>query len=221
MPDWQWVERMIANVGTISLRNMGKGILTEPERDSLPVTVQTLSAAPIEIFDAIFDLPAIVAKLRQLKAKIPTLAFAVVDYGQLVRVAAKKGQNREQEVAEVSRTLRLLASELNIAMIALSQLNEFGETRESKTLEQDCTAMWKVLEDLDENKQVKRGCENNRTLWVPFQRHGSPNVRVRMTFRGEFMQFKEDEDQTEQELPFDEAEESRANKPRWKKNKRF
>lgn len=193
MPDWQWVDRLIANVGRISMSGITRGKLTMEEQLDFPPTLDVIAKAPLEIFDAVYDLPGILARLRQLKAKHPTLALAVVDYCQLVEVIAKKHETRQQEVAQVSRSLKLIAGELEIALIGLSQLNEDGATRESRSLEQDSTAIWKVVEPLDENKNPIKGRENERTIYVPWQRNGPPNIRIRMKFFGNYMRFSEEE----------------------------
>lgn len=192
MPDWQWAERLIANLGKISLRSISTGKLTEGEHQRLHPTIKDLAESKLHLFDAVHDLAGIVAKMRQVKAQHEDMRLAVVDYCQLVEVPERKGSNREQEVSKVSRTLKLLAGELGIGIIGLSQLNAEGETRESRALEQDCTALWKVLEELDKHNQPISGKENERTLWVPFQRNGPPNIRIRMNFIGAQSRFEED-----------------------------
>jgi replicative DNA helicase len=135
-----------------------------------------LAELPIYIYDDIYDLAMIAFVVRNL-VKHHKLGLAVVDYAQLVRSPERKDQNREQKVAEVSRTLRLLAMELNIPIIVLSQLNEDGKTRESRALEQDATACWMIAEDKND--------QNVRVLCVPWQRNGPSEVRFPVTFLGE------------------------------------
>jgi replicative DNA helicase len=147
-----------------------------------------LSELPIYIYDDIFDLAMIVFVIRDL-VKHHKLGLAVVDYAQLVRSPERKDANREQKVAEVSRTLRLLAMELNIPIIVLSQLNADGYTRESRSLEQDATACWMVAEADDD--------QNVRFVRIPWQRNGPSGVSFKVTFLGELARVENYQPNTE------------------------
>lgn len=136
-----------------------------------------LTEAPILLYDDVYDLVGIAATIRREKVKHPNLHVAVIDYAQLVRFQLPKGSSREQEVANISRTLRLLAMELDIAIILLCQLNKDGDTRESKALEQDCTAMWKVTHAQPEDS-------GKRIIVIPFQRNGDSSIAFPVTFLG-------------------------------------
>jgi len=137
-----------------------------------------LAELPIYIYDDVFDLAMIAFVIRDL-VKHHKLGLAVVDYAQLVRSPERKDANREQQVAEVSRTLRLLAMELNIPIIILSQLNADGYTRESRSLEQDSTACWKITAP-DESDE-----KNTRIIRIPWQRNGPSDIKFKVTFLGE------------------------------------
>lgn len=129
------------------------------------------------LHDDVQDLAEIVGVVRQAKVRRPATALCVVDYLQLVRGTRQKGDNRETEVATVSRTLRLLAMETNIAFIVLSQLNTDGATRESRAIENDITAMWK-LSLVEDQPGV-------RMLEIPFQRDGDSGIGFRVAFLGD------------------------------------
>lgn len=135
-----------------------------------------LSALPIHIKDDVFDLINIVGISRELKARCK-IGLIVVDYGQLVRVIQRKDVNREQNVAEVSRTLRLLAMELDTPIILLSQLNDKGQSRESRALEQDATAMWQVA-------FTDPSSHSERLIQIPWQRNGESGIQFHVTFLG-------------------------------------
>lgn len=137
-----------------------------------------LSGYKMILRDDIFDLDKIVAVARQTKATSPDLALIVVDYAQLVRCVVKKNANREQEVATVSRTLRLLSMELRVALILLCQLNADGESRESRALEQDATACWKIQHT---GKEPEAG---RRIIAIPWQRNGDSGIGFPIVFRG-------------------------------------
>lgn len=200
MPSEEWVDRLLSEHGTLSQTNIQSGTLTEDEMNRAGQAINELGNAPIDIFDSIMGLGKIIAKMRQWKAKHPTGGLCILDYLQLVEPDFVKGRNREQEVALMSKTMRNVGKELDIAVIELCQLNSAGEARESRAIQQDCTAFWQVLEDTDENHQVKKGREHFRTVHVKFQRHGPRNKRIPFTFHGDWMRFREEAEEDTAEL---------------------
>ena len=102
-----------------------------------------------------YDLPSITATVRQLHAAHP-LDIVVIDYLQLVDAASgRKGETRQEQVAQVSRTCKRLAGELNCVVIGLSQLNDDGKLRESRAIGQDANAIIGVdTKDSDGGKLV-------------------------------------------------------------------
>lgn len=167
-----------------------------------------LGLSRIYVKDDIFDLPTIVSFIKRLKAKEPALAAVVVDYAQLVRAKEGKGDTREQEVSRISRTLRLLAMELRIAVILLCQLNSEGDTRESKQIEMDTTAMWKVCNGQESGTKL---------LAIPFQRNGASNIAFPLTFRGDVCRF-DNQAKTEVEDYNDRPQKSTNNKRNFHKD---
>lgn len=176
-PAAEIVDRITARITAIPINFHSKKMLTDGNFDRLNWAVDEIAKLPITIRDDLMDLSAIVAAARQFKAKHPDFTAMFVDYAQLVRVPTTKDTNREQVVATISRTLRQLSRELHIGLCLLCQLNKDGETRESKALEQDCTAMWK-LSSPDENTP------NERLLHIPFQRGGESNIHFKLAFFG-------------------------------------
>ena len=157
----------------------GRMPLSQHINDNAQALIRTaakVAELPIYIYDDIFDLAMIEFVIRDL-VRNHKLGLVVVDYAQLVRSPERKDVNREQKVAEVSRTLRLLAMELDIPIIILSQLNAEGYTRESRALEQDSTACWMIAEDSED--------KNVRFLRIPWQRNGPSGVSFKITFLGE------------------------------------
>lgn len=165
------------------------GGMTERDFTNATKAAATLSALKMTIVDDIFDCSKIVAFTCREKVNNPDLAAIVVDYLQLVRGDRQKGQSREQEIAGMSRALRLLSMELNIAVIVLSQLNKDGDTRESKAIEQDCTALWKLMRCYDGRGEDREEISNERMLLVPFQRDGDSNIATKLAFIGELARF--------------------------------
>ena len=126
------VRRLIASETKINSRKLMNGELSESEWKRLNEQIERLNKAPIYINDSgisVFELRAIA---RRLKKKYD-IKLLVVDYLQLMNADnVKKNTNREQEVSIISRSLKSLAKELNIPIIALSQLNRELEKRSDK-----------------------------------------------------------------------------------------
>lgn len=171
------VDRMFAKVSKIPIVAHSVIAISEWQIQAMQSAAVKLAEAKLIIRDDVFDLMGMIAVIRQTKIKHPELPLAVIDYGQLVRVQLAKGASREQEVATISRTFRLLAMELDIAILLLCQLNKEGDTRESKALEQDCTAMWKVTHANPEDS-------GKRIIVIPFQRNGDSSIAFPVAFLG-------------------------------------
>jgi replicative DNA helicase len=132
MSSLQLVNRLIASETEISAEKLRKGTLQEHEFHQLHSRINRLSEAPIFIDDtpalSIFELRA---KCRRLKAQ-HGIELIIIDYLQLMSAGGentKSGGNREQEISTISRSLKGLAKELDVPIIALSQLNRSVETR--------------------------------------------------------------------------------------------
>jgi len=173
------VDRIFAGVSRIPSMRHHTSLMSEGDVQRSMAAVHELANAPFLLRDDVFDLAGITAVARQAKTRHPALALIVVDYAQLVRGNRGKTDNREQEVANVSRTLRLLSMELNCALLLLCQLNSTGETRESRALEQDCTAMWKITKPKNEDEE-----NSKRLIVVEYQRNGEANIAVPVAFLG-------------------------------------
>lgn len=128
----QLVGRSQSNISHIESSRIIKKMLTLTEIDLLEQRCSLLDQAPVYIDDT----PSLT--LLELKSKARKLVrdkgvqLIVIDYLQLMNAEYKKGMNREQEVSQISRGLKALAKELNIPIIALSQLNRMVENRSDK-----------------------------------------------------------------------------------------
>lgn len=132
MSSVQLITRMISSETGLSGEQLRKGTLEPHEWQQLNTRIKKLEKAPIYIDDtpalSVFDLRA---KCRRLKAQFD-IQIIIVDYLQLMTTGGDKNAgNREQEISIISRSLKGLAKELNIPVIALSQLNRSVETRGS------------------------------------------------------------------------------------------
>lgn len=144
----QIVQRMLCHEGLVDLSNLRRGRLSDDDFVRLAQAAGHLNTAPIWIDDnAGLTVLEMRAKARRLKADQPDLALIILDYIQLMGSSGKV-ENRQQEVSEISRGLKGLAKELNVPIIALSQLSrapeqrtdhrpQLADLRESGALEQD------------------------------------------------------------------------------------
>tara|TARA_R110002096_G_scaffold283591_6_gene477653 strand:- start:153 stop:1016 length:864 start_codon:yes stop_codon:yes gene_type:complete len=130
MSSVQLITRLISSETGLSSEKLRTGKLEKHEWEQLNVKVKTLEKAPLFIDDtpslSIFDLRA---KARRLASQ-HNIRLIVIDYLQLMTAGgSQKGGNREQEISTISRNLKALAKELNVPVIALSQLSRAVETR--------------------------------------------------------------------------------------------
>ncbi|KAB1062651.1 replicative DNA helicase [Salibacter halophilus] len=128
MSSLQLVNRLIASETELSAEKLKKGQLQDHEWQQLHAKIGKLADAPIFIDDtpalSVFELRA---KCRRLKAQ-HDIQMVIIDYLQLMTAGGEKG-NREQEISTISRSVKSIAKELNVPIIALSQLSRAVETR--------------------------------------------------------------------------------------------
>jgi len=188
--------RMLSAESGIYLQSMRKGTLTEGDWAKLAAVRGKINDAPLYIDDSPnMSLVEIRAKCRRLAQQVQ-LQMVVIDYIQLMS-SGKKVESRQQEVSEFSRALKLLAKELNVPVVALSQLNrqpeqtkdkrpELSHLRESGSLEQDADVV--VLlhrEGLFEKDHPRAG---EADLILAKQRNG-PTGTVTVAFQGQYSRF--------------------------------
>jgi replicative DNA helicase len=129
MASVQLVNRLIASETGISSEKLRKGTLEDYEFKQLNARLDKLAEAPIFIDDtpgiSIFELRA---KCRRLKMQ-HDIQLVIIDYLQLMTAGTGKGGNREQEISTISRSIKEIAKEINVPIIALSQLSRSVETR--------------------------------------------------------------------------------------------
>lgn len=159
MSSVQLVKRLIAGESRINSEKLRKGDLADHEFQQLHSRIQKLAAAPIYIDDtaaiSIFDFRA---KCRRLKAQYD-IQLVIIDYLQLM--SAKDGKNsgnREQEISMISRSIKEIAKELNIPIIALSQLSRSVEQRSDKK---------PILSDLRESGAIEQDADIVSFLYRP------------------------------------------------------
>lgn len=216
MSSVQLITRMISSETGISSGKLRKGNLEPHEWEQLNVKVKNLSKAPIFIDDtpslSIFDLRA---KARRLASQ-HGIKVIVIDYLQLMTAGSSSGGNREQEISTISRNLKALAKELNIPVIALSQLSRAVETRggskrpllsdlrESGAIEQDADIVSFIfrpeyygITEWDDDDHSP--CEGQAEFIVAKHRNGGLD-NIRLKFTGHLAQFSNLDDNISSEF---------------------
>jgi replicative DNA helicase len=191
--------RMICAGARVDQQKFRAGYLNQDERRRLAKTAAELVKTPLFIDDtAGTHLMDIHAKLRRLQAE-HGLALVVVDYLQLMSVRGRS-ENRNQEISTISRGLKLLAKELNVPMLVLSQLSRAPETRpgdhrpqlsdlrESGSIEQDADLVAFIFRE-EVYKPDREDLRGLAELMVAKQRNG-PTGRVNLVFLKEFTKFE-------------------------------
>lgn len=200
MPADALAMRMMSSLGRLDQHRLRTGKLDDNDWPRVTSAVHMLSEAPLFIDDSPALSPAeLRARARRLAKEQGDLGLIVVDYLQLMRVTGVKIENRTAEISEISRSLKTLAKELNVPVIALSQLNRsleqrqdkrpvMSDLRESGAIEQDADLICFIYRDEVYNEDSPdKGCAE---IIVAKQRNG-PIGRVRVAFLGQYTRFED------------------------------
>ena len=180
MPANQIIDRLVARLGSVSLRTLAEGAKHERDIRGVHNAIQKLNNSRLVIRDDLYDIANICATARAMAKSPDGLGVLFVDYIQLVRCDLGKDSSREREVAEVSRSLRLLGIELGCLVLSITQLNEQGKARESRAIGQDATAVMVVK--LSDDPEF-------REIGIPIQRNGPCGVSTNLRFTGKTATF--------------------------------
>ncbi|WP_118178929.1 replicative DNA helicase [Paraburkholderia phosphatilytica] len=197
MPGTQLTMRMLGSVGRLDQHRMRTGRLTDEDWPKLTHAVQKMSEAQIFIDETGGLNPMeLRSRARRLSRQCGKLGLIIVDYLQLMS-GSSQGENRATEISEISRSLKSLAKELDVPVIALSQLNRgleqrpnkrpvMSDLRESGAIEQDADVILFIYRDevYNPDSQDKGTAE----IIIGKQRNG-PIGPVRLTFHGQFTKF--------------------------------
>jgi replicative DNA helicase len=188
--------RMISSLGRIDQSSLRTGRLAEEDWPRIDTAMTQLSQAPIFIDETPSLTPTeLRARARRLKRE-HNLGLVVVDYLQLMQVPGTK-ENRATEISEISRGLKALARELNVPVVALSQLNRgveqrvekrpvMSDLRESGAIEQDSDVILLIYrEEVYESATPRKGIAD---IIIAKQRNG-PTGEIQLTFRGAYTRF--------------------------------
>ena len=205
MSNLQLVNRLISNTCELESEKIKSGRLTEIEWDQLMSRVKYLYAAPLYIDDtpslSVFELRT---KARRL-VREHNVKFIIIDYLQLMNASGMKYGSREQEVSLISRSLKQLAKELNIPIVALSQLNrsvesrtdgkrpQLSDLRESGAIEQDADMVCFIHrpEYYNRSGQDAEGRDIRGLAEFIVAKHRSGSVDdVNLRFQGKYARFE-------------------------------
>jgi len=197
MPSEQLMTRMLSSVGGVPLQDIRSGRISD--QDWVRITGATSQLAEAKLY--IDDQPALTptdlrARARRIKRE-HGLHMVIVDYLQLMQVSGTK-ENRATEISEISRGLKALAKELDVPVIALSQLNRSVEQREGKkpvmsdlresgAIEQDADMILFIYREEYYEKNTPRKGEADVELAK--HRNGETGSFV-LTFQGQYTRFQ-------------------------------
>jgi replicative DNA helicase len=200
MPADSLAMRMMSSLGRIDQHRIRTGQLTDDDWPRITSAVHMLSDSPLFIDDTAGLSPAEMrSRARRLMREQGQLGLIVVDYLQLMQVPGFKGDNRTAEISEISRSLKALAKELSVPVIALSQLNRsleqrqdkrpvMSDLRESGAIEQDADLICFIYRDEVYNPESPdKGCAE---IIIAKQRNG-PIGKVKVAFLGQFTRFED------------------------------
>ncbi|MFF7263048.1 replicative DNA helicase [Streptomyces sp. NPDC101112] len=188
--------RLLSAEARVALHHMRSGTMTDEDWTRLARRMPDVSAAPLYIDDSPnLSMMEIRAKCRRLKQR-NDLKLVIIDYLQLMQ-SGKRSESRQQEVSDMSRNLKLLAKELELPVIALSQLNRgpeqrtdkkpmVSDLRESGSIEQDADMVILLHREDAYEKESPRAGEAD--IIVGKHRNG-PTATITVAFQGHYSRF--------------------------------
>lgn len=215
MPRIQIVQRLLCSYANVSMAKGLSGQLSASEWKKLMLASDKLKKSQIYIDDSSRVTPAeILSKCRRLKTVAGGVDMIMIDYIQLMTGGSSNmagSENRQQEIASITRDLKIMAKELNVPVIALSQLRriqskepQLSDLRESGAIEQDADIVMFInrpeatatAEEMASGKIVKGAAE----LIIAKHRNGSQG-RVQLKFIGESTKFVDVDEQNRDDEP--------------------
>jgi replicative DNA helicase len=198
MPGEQLAMRMMSSLGRIDQHRVRTGKLEDDEWPRMTSAINILADTPLFIDDTAALTPTEVrARCRRLTREHGQLGLVVLDYLQLMQ-SPGSGENRVAEISDISRSLKALAKELNVPVIALSQLNRnleqrpnkrpvMSDLRESGSIEQDADLITFIYRD--EVYHPDTTDKGTAEIIIAKQRNG-PIGTTRLTFLGQYTRFE-------------------------------
>ena len=194
----QLATRFLSSVGRIDQTKLRTGRLTDDEWDRMTVALGKLHEAPIHIDETgAINSTDLRARARRLHRQFGKLGLIIIDYLQLMS-SNRDGENRATEISEISRSIKALAKELQVPIIALSQLSRkveerndkrplMSDLRESGAIEQDADIIMMMYRE----EYYKPDTQDKGMAEVIITKHrNGPTDTVRLTFLGEYTKFE-------------------------------
>ena len=193
----QLVNRMLSMESNVDSQKLRTGTLTDEDWDAVVEGIGVIGNSKLIIDDTPgISITELRSKCRKMKLEYG-LSMVIIDYLQLMSGSGKGGDNRQQEISEISRSLKALARELNAPVIALSQLSRACETRqdhrpmlsdlrESGAIEQDADVVMFLYRDDYYNKDTEN--PNIAEVIIAKQRNG-PIGTINLVWRPEYTKF--------------------------------
>ena len=210
-------KRMIAMASNVSLNKIMTGNLSDIDRVKVTHASEEIMSLPIFIDDGPNSLIDIETKCRQLIEKYPELGLIVVDHMSIVKVVGgKKSDSRVDEMRKISQGLHALAKDLDIAILAVAQLNrdsvkgevkrpKMVDIKESGAIEQDADVILLLYDPLYENNRIKKNNNNlpedvrHIEVIVAKQRNGNTGI-ADLIFYKQFCRFEIPSDEWQREI---------------------
>jgi replicative DNA helicase len=198
----QLAMRMLGSIARVDQHRMRTGRLNDKEWGELSEAMGKLHETPIYIDEGgALTALEVRARARRLKRQYSKLGLIVIDYIQLM-AASSQGENRATEISEISRSLKAMAKELDVPVVALSQLNraleqrpnkrpQMADLRESGAIEQDADLILAIYRDEVYNPESPE--KGTAEINVLKQRNG-PIGTVKLTFIGQHTRFENHQD---------------------------
>ncbi|MCD6223476.1 MAG: replicative DNA helicase [Deltaproteobacteria bacterium] len=194
----QLVLRVLSSVSGVDGYHLRTGYIKKGEWDKLANAFSSLENLPIYIDDTpMLSVLDVRARARKIKLE-KNVSLIIIDYLQLIR--GMRMESRVQEITEISRSLKILAKELNIPVIAVSQLNRGVETRDNKmpiladlresgAIEQDADVILFIYRDEIYNEKTEE--KNIARVKIGKQRNGPAGMTIKLSFFSDTMTFKD------------------------------
>lgn len=192
----QLVTRMVSSVGRLDQTKIRTGKLDHLDMQKLADATKKLASAKLLIDDSSSLLPDIRARGRQMKRDNPDLSLIMIDYLQLIKVPSMTHQ-KVYEISEVTRSIKLMAKELNVPVLLLSQLNRkledrpdkrpvMSDLRDSGSIEQDADLICFVYRDEVYNKN---STDKGIAEFILAKQRNGPIGTVKLAFQGRYSKF--------------------------------
>ena len=203
----QLVQRMLCSVANVSMEDATKGKLDKDKWLRLIAARKEIESSKIFIDDSSLITPVeMLSKCRRIKRKYGRLDFVVIDYLQLMTSGRRGGNDsRQNEVSEVSRSLKILAKEINVPVLALSHLSraneqqggrrpQLSDLRESGAIEQDADIVMFIHrpDKTASDKDLLAGTVKKNVAEILIEKHrNGPTGKIELYFRGDCTKFVE------------------------------